>query len=220
MLNTLPFDWPHTEYFSGAGYVGDFSGLLEANAIRGADGSRFATILAAIVAPRSRGTVTITSSDTAVLPTIDPRWLTDEVDQAAAVFAFKRAREFFSADAMQPVLADKNEFYPGQNVSSDAQILQFHRENLMTVWHASGTVRMATKNQGGVLDSQLRVYGTSGLRVIDASSFPLLPPGHPQSTCYAIAERGADLIKAARMGTSAAQVIKGALSKRKEEDRL
>lgn len=197
ILNTYPSDWPHNEFFSGAGLVKDFSGLLQDNLQAGADGSRFATILAAIVAPRSRGTVKITSDDTADLAEIDPRWLTDPVDQAAAVYGFKRAREFFSAKAMQPVLQDGNEFYPGSSVSTDAQILKHVQENLFTVWHASCTARMALSKDDGVLDSNMRVFGTKGLRVIDASAFPSLPPGHPQSTCYALAERGAELIKAA-----------------------
>lgn len=43
-----------------------------------------------------------------------------------------------------------------------------------------------------VVDSNARVYGVKGLRVVDASAFPLLPPGHPQSTVYALAEKIAD----------------------------
>lgn len=46
-----------------------------------------------------------------------------------------------------------------------------------------------------VVDSHARVYGVQGLRVVDASAFPFLPPGHPQSTVYALAEKVADLIK-------------------------
>lgn len=150
-----------------------------------------------LVAPRSRGTVTITSSNTADLPVIDPRWLTDPVDQAAAVFGFKRAREFFAANAMQPILfGDKREYYPGtETVSTDAQILDWYRKNLQTIWHPSCTAKMARQEAGGVLDSHLRVYGVDGLRVVDASAFPTLPPGHPQSTIYMLAERAADLIK-------------------------
>jgi choline dehydrogenase len=43
-----------------------------------------------------------------------------------------------------------------------------------------------------VVDSKARVFGVQGLRVVDASSFPLLVPGHPQSTIYALAEKIAD----------------------------
>jgi choline dehydrogenase len=46
-----------------------------------------------------------------------------------------------------------------------------------------------------VVDSHARVFGVSGLRVVDASAFPFLPPGHPQSSVYALAEKIADLIK-------------------------
>ncbi|CAO1619601.1 unnamed protein product [Parajaminaea phylloscopi] len=213
VLNSYPADWPHIELFSGAGFVGNFDGLFAENLARGADGSRFVSILPALVAPRSRGTVTLASSDTADLPIIDPRWLTDPVDQAAAVWAFKRTREIFSAKAMQPVLADTVEYYPGPQVSTDAQILQHVKENTMTVWHASATCKMAKKENGGVLDSQLRVYGVDSLRVVDASSFPSLPPGHPQSTCYMLGQRAADLILQAKSGKSVASVL-GSIARR------
>lgn len=119
------------------------------------------------------------------------------MDQAAAIYGFKRAREFFSANAMQPILfGDKKEYFPGTDtVNTDAQILDWYRQNLQTIWHPSVTCRMARKELGGVLDSHLRVYGVDGLRVVDASAFPTLPPGHPMSTIYMLAERAADLIK-------------------------
>lgn len=208
VLNSYPADWPHIELFSGAGFVGNFDSLYQSNMERGFNGTRFVSILPALVAPRSKGTVKISSSDTADLPVIDPRWLTDPVDQAAGIYGFKRAREIFSAKAMEDVLADKTEYYPGPEVSTDAQILKHIQENTMTVWHASATCKMAKKENGGVLDSQLRVYGVDQLRVVDASSFPSLPPGHPQSTCYMLGQRAADLIKQSRSGKSAADVLK------------
>lgn len=52
----------------------------------------------------------------------------------------------------------------------------------MTVWHASCTCKMGKSNDlEAVVDSQARVYGVQNLRVVDASAFPILPPGHPQS---------------------------------------
>jgi choline dehydrogenase len=54
---------------------------------------------------------------------------------------------------------------------------------------------MGTKNDNmAVVDSGARVFGTSNLRVVDASAFPFLPPGHPQSTIYAFANKIADQI--------------------------
>lgn len=57
---------------------------------------------------------------------------------------------------------------------------------------------MQPRRLGGVVDPELKVYGTANLRVIDASIFPLIPGSHTQATTYAVAERGADLIKRAR----------------------
>ncbi|KAH9457984.1 hypothetical protein MJO29_005111 [Puccinia striiformis f. sp. tritici] len=193
-LSGYPDDWPHVEYLSSAGVVGDFSDLPRLNLLAGkATGKEFVTILAALVAPQSRGTVELASDDASVPPLINPGWLTDPVDQRIAVEAFKRTREFFSAQAMQPIL-DGPEYIPGPSVNSDDEILNWIRNNLMTVWHAACTCSMRTKDQGGVLDSHFRVYGAKNLRVVDASAFPSLPPGHPQSTVYMIAERAASLI--------------------------
>lgn len=54
---------------------------------------------------------------------------------------------------------------------------------------------MQPRELGGVVDPQLKVYGTANVRVIDASIFPLIPGTHTQATTYAVAEKGADLIK-------------------------
>ncbi|PVH91506.1 GMC oxidoreductase, partial [Periconia macrospinosa] len=64
-----------------------------------------------------------------------------------------------------------------------------------TNWHSVGTLAMAPQENGGVVDTSLRVYGVSGLRVVDASIFPLVPQSNTQSLVYAVAERAADLIK-------------------------
>lgn len=157
---------------------------------------RYATILGAIVAPQSRGSVTISSADTADLPVIDPNWLTDATDQSVAIAIYKRARQAFASSAMRKGLADQVEYFPGPSVQSDAQILNTVRDTLHTVWHASCTCRMGkSAEEGAVVDNKGRVFGVQGLRVIDASAFALLPPGHPQSVVYALAEKLADDIK-------------------------
>ncbi|MBW0496983.1 hypothetical protein O181_036698 [Austropuccinia psidii MF-1] len=199
VLSSYPTDWPHIEYLSSAGVTGNFSGLIAQNSFASLTEGRnkFATILGALVAPRSRGTVKIISNDASVLPIIDPAWLTDPVDQRVAVEVFKRIREFFASESMQLIL-DGEEYLPGTSVQSDDAILDWIRDNLMTVWHAACTCSMRTKDKGGVIDSEFRVYGTQNLRVVDASSFPSLPPGHPQATIYMMAERATDLIKKAQ----------------------
>ena len=63
-----------------------------------------------------------------------------------------------------------------------------------TNWHSCGTCAMAPRDKGGVVDEKLRVYGVKGLRVVDASVFPLVPQSNTQSLVYVVAERASELI--------------------------
>lgn len=185
--SNFPADWPEIEYLTAPGYVGDFSNLL---LTQPKDGYQYATILGGLVAPLSRGTVTLASADAKDLPLIDPKWLTDPTDVAVALATFKRLRQVFATNAMKPVLADTKEYFPGPAVTTDAKILQNIRNTVMTIWHASCTCRMGKVDDPmAVVDKDAKVIGVSGLRVVDASSFALLPPGHPQSTVYVLAEK-------------------------------
>lgn len=187
VLDTLPASWPDIEYLAGPGYIGNFSDLLTTQP---KDGYQYATILAALVAPMSRGTVTISSTDVNDLPIIDPRWLTDATDVSVAIAAYKRLRAAFASKAMAPVLADTTEYFPGPSVQTDEEILDTIRDTVMMVYHASCTARMGKADDpNAVVDSSAKVIGVQNLRVVDASSFALLPPGHPQSVVYAFAEK-------------------------------
>lgn len=100
-----------------------------------------------------------------------------------------RQREIWSYLTSQG-LTNGVEALPGANVTSDADILAYIQKSIIHVYHAAATCKMGARNDSmAVLDSQARVYGTQNLRVVDASSFPFLPPGHPQSTIYALAEK-------------------------------
>jgi choline dehydrogenase-like flavoprotein len=178
-LAQYPADWPEVEYISGAGYVGDFSNFL---LVQPSDGKNYATILNVLQTTFSRGNVTISSASTADLPIINPGWLTDPADQELAVAAYRRSRQVFNSDAFAPIRAGP-EAFPGEDVQSDAEILEAIKNSLMTLWHPACTCKMGKESdEMAVLDSKARVRGVEGLRVVDASSFPLLVPGHPQST--------------------------------------
>ncbi|KAL1962143.1 hypothetical protein VTN77DRAFT_547 [Rasamsonia byssochlamydoides] len=190
-LAAFPDDWPNIEYISGPGYVGDFSNLLLNQPF---DGYSYGTILGALVSPLSRGNVTIQSASIMDPPIINPNWLVSDTDAQVAVAAFKRAREAFASAAMSPVVIGE-EYWPGPQVSTDEEILEVIRNSLQTVWHAACTCKMGRSDDPtAVVDSQARVYGVKNLRVVDASAFPILPPGHPQSAVYMLAEKIADLI--------------------------
>ncbi|KUJ10742.1 alcohol oxidase [Mollisia scopiformis] len=191
-LDQYPADWPEIEYISGAGYVGDWSTLLFGQP---KDGSQYATILATLVAPRSRGNITVVSADTNTLPIINTAYLQSPTDQKVAIAAYKRVRQAFETEFMQRTVQGP-EYYPGADVQTDDEILSTIKGSLQTVWHASSTCKMGVANDSmAVVDSHAKVFGVEGLRVVDASAFPFLPPGHPQSTVYALAEKIADDIK-------------------------
>ncbi|KAL4769722.1 hypothetical protein BDW60DRAFT_224754 [Aspergillus nidulans var. acristatus] len=188
-LAEFPEDWPEVEYMSGAGYVGSFTGLMSTQP---KDGYQYGSILGILITPTSRGNITLASADTSDPPVINPNWLTTEADQEAAIAIFRRIREIFASDGMAPVILG-DEYYPGNGTQADAEILRFIQKNVMTLWHPSCTNKMGTKDDpAAVLDSKARVFGVGRLRVVDASSFPFLPPGHPQSTVYMLAEKIAD----------------------------
>lgn len=115
-------------------------------------------------------------------PIINPNWLDTETDQKVAVATYKRIREAFQSEAMVSVLSGP-EYFPGLRIESDEEILSVIRRTLMTIYHASCTCKMGVRtDRMAVVDHKARVFGVNGLRVVDASAFPLLPPGHPQST--------------------------------------
>ncbi|RYP41561.1 hypothetical protein DL767_000903 [Monosporascus sp. MG133] len=190
LATEYPADWPEVEYLTLSAYFGNGDSPSTADPH---DGTSYATVGVALCTPRSRGSVTITSADVFVAPAIDPRWLTDRADIEVAVGGFKRAREFWASPALSG-FALGQEAYPGREVGDDdAEIEAAIRRSFNTVYHGSCTCAMGRADDpDAVVDPQARVYGVNGLRVVDASAFPLLPPGHPQSTVYALAEKIAD----------------------------
>ncbi|KAL8717413.1 MAG: hypothetical protein Q9181_008333 [Wetmoreana brouardii] len=151
------------------------------------DGQNYASIFTALAAPLSRGNITLNSSTMADSPLINQSWLTHPADVELAFAGFKRQRDFWLQLANVTVGPEK---IPGAMVQTDAQILDFVRKALGPVWHAAGTCKMGQKSDAmAVVDSSNKVLGIQNLRIVDASVFPLLPPGHPQSTVYALAEK-------------------------------
>ena len=177
--------WPDIEYFSQDGYSSTNNDyLLSAPNVR-----NYTAVAATIIAPFSRGNVTIKSKDTSDHPVVNPNWLTDDRDMEVLIAGFKRVREIFATKAVAPALIG-DEVYPGPHVKTDAQIAEIIRKSADTVFHPAGTCRMGKpSDEMAVLDSTAKVLGVKGLRVVDASSFPVLPPGHPQGTVYGFAER-------------------------------
>lgn len=190
-LSTFPTDWPEIEYIpigTVLGYQADYA--------RGdpVDGLNYATMSTVLITTLSRGTVDISSSSMSDPPLINPNWITHPADQQLAIAAFKRSRAVWQ---FMRNITIGDEYLPGPAVQTDAEILNFIRNALSPVWHAASTCKMGrSDDRMAVVDTRARVYGTKGLRIVDASAFAILPPGHPQSTIYALAEKIASDIKA------------------------
>lgn len=72
---------------------------------------------------------------------------------------------------------------------------KYLRNTATTTFYSSGPAAILPRDQDGVVDERLRVYGTSNLRIVDASIFPLIPRSNLMATTYAVAERAANIIK-------------------------
>ena len=146
-----------------------------------------------VVRPTSRGAVHARSRDPFDAPRIVHNYLATEHDQRLAVEGFRLLRKIYASEAFAEY--SDYELIPGSDVSSDEAILEAWKSEGMSVYHPVGSLKMgAADDPMAVVDSELRVHGMEGLRVIDASIFPLLPSGNTHAPTVAVAERGADLI--------------------------
>ncbi|KAF4602559.1 hypothetical protein EYR40_005772 [Pleurotus pulmonarius] len=136
-----------------------------------APGKRYITFAAATNYNFSRGSVHCATSDPKVDPVIDPHYFEEEIGSS-------------------PV-----EINPGPQVQTDEQISTWIKQALNSTFHPAGTCSMLPREKGGVVDPQLKVYGTKNVRVVDLSIVPLHFASHSQATVYAIAEQAAEIIR-------------------------
>lgn len=156
-------------------------------------GDKFFTLIAVIQHPFSRGSIHINSSAPSGHPVIDPNYLSKPYDLQAVVEAAKFNRKIAETSSLRTYWTTEHE--PGLNVTTDEQWLAFARNTTLSIYHPMGTCAMLPKNESGVVDPSLLVYGTSNLRVVDASIIPIQPSGHLQTMVYGIAERAAKIIR-------------------------
>lgn len=159
----------------------------------GQDPHDFPAITASVchLRPESRGHVHITSADPHAHPEIQPNYLSTEGDRLTAANAIRQTRKIMD----QPALArySPEEFKPGPQFQSDAELIEGARQISSTIFHPVGTARMGTDDQA-VVGPQLRVKGVSNLRVVDASIMPNITSGNTNSPTIMIAERASQFI--------------------------
>ena len=141
--------------------------------------------------PESRGTVRIRSADPLEAPSMQPNYLSAELDRRCAVAGVRLARSLAATKSLQPYVAE--EYRPGAQAQSDADLLEFARAYGATIFHPSGTCKMGDDPMA-VVDDRLRVRGLAGLRVVDCSIMPTLVSGNTHAPVVMIAEKASDLI--------------------------
>ncbi|KAJ4501807.1 hypothetical protein C8R41DRAFT_913089 [Lentinula lateritia] len=178
-----------------AGTVGQMELLFFAGDIGGgaASGTEYVDILNFGSRHFSRGSVHIGSADPLAAPLIDPNFFQFTIDKEVVVKGTQIARNVTQTAPLSSLI--KTPINPSTNVTSEADFEQYVLENVGTEWHPVGTASLGPQGAGGVVNDNLIVYGTSNLRVVDASVIPLQIASHIQSTVYAIAEKAADIIK-------------------------
>ena len=174
-------------------------GTISADVVAGTphDFSGF-TVSVCQLRPTSRGTVRIKSADPMAPPAISANYLDTQHDRDVMVAGTKLTRRLMATESMKGFIAE--EYKPGPTMRTDEDILEFVRNDGVTIFHPVGTCSMGPGSKD-VVDERLRVYGTAGLRVVDASIMPLLVSGNTNAGAIMIGEKAADMIRADERST-------------------
>ena len=146
--------------------------------------------------PESTGSIHITSTNPREYPAIKFNFLADELDRSTTIEAVRWTRRIIEASPMDELRGA--ELKPGNDVQTDAEILDYVRTQAETAYHPVGTCKMGSANDPmAVVDDQLRVHGLQGLRIADGSIMPTLVSGNTNGPCIMIGEKASDMILAA-----------------------
>ncbi len=156
------------------------------------------SVLVTLVDVRSRGRIMLRSADPRHKPLIDPGYLANPADLEALVKAVVMVRDIAGRKPLRKMCAAEEA--PGAGLRTDDDIRDFVRRDVTTIYHPVGTCSMSgdarvdASRLAGVVDTELRVRGVQGLRVVDASVMPTVPRGNTNAPTIAVAERAADMI--------------------------
>jgi choline dehydrogenase len=142
--------------------------------------------------PISRGSVRISSPDPRAQPAIRPNYLATPEDRATAAAAIRLTRRICAAAPLARYVTE--EFRPGPQVQSDADLVEAAGDIATTIFHPVATCRMGDDAMA-VVDPRLRVRGFQSLRIVDASIMPTITSGNTNAPTIMIAEKAADLIR-------------------------
>lgn len=146
-----------------------------------------------VLRPKSIGSVGLSSADPSAAPRIDPNFLSHDDDVQTLLKGYRMTREIMEQAPMARF--GLRDIY-SKDLHSDEQLIELLRKRTDSIYHPVGTCKMG-QDEMAVVDSQLRVHGIEGLRVIDASIMPTLVGGNTNAPSIMIAERGAEWVASA-----------------------
>ncbi|HET6552503.1 MAG TPA: choline dehydrogenase [Dyella sp.] len=151
------------------------------------------TVHACYLHPRSRGQIRLRSADPTLPVAIHANYLGDDEghDLARMIEAARLSRDILSQSSFAPYRGGP--IFPERELHSDTDYTDFIRRKAETIYHPAGSCRMGSDGDAP-LDSELRVRGVDGLRVVDASVMPSLPSGNTNAPVIMIAERASEMI--------------------------
>ena len=151
------------------------------------------TLTSCIMNPKSRGEVSINSSNPIDLPNINPNFLSSEDDINTFLSSLKLSRKVINTKPLSDIILE--EVLPGQNVTNDKEIINYCKKMVKTNWHPVGTCKMGGDNDPmSVLNSKLQVKGIANLRVFDVSMMPNIIAANTNAPAMAIADKATDIM--------------------------
>jgi choline dehydrogenase-like flavoprotein len=154
----------------------------------GAVAPSVAVLVPIISFPLSRGSCHLSSTDPDALPTVDGGFASKELDREILARHVRNCYKLINSPGLGSIFESTAADLDIESIKKDL------RDTASSAHHGCGTAAMLPKDEGGVVNQNLTVYGTENLRIVDASVFPLIPHANPLATVYAVAERAADLI--------------------------
>lgn len=169
--------------------------LTSKRVIPGQDSSDYITLNAMLSHPYSRGSVHVTSPDPSVKPRIDFAYLSNPLDVEIQAHHLQALIQIAKTEPLSNYIKQDGKHLPiDASASTIEGAKDLYRRYGRTNYHPCSSCSMMPEEIGGVVDARLKVYGTTNLRIVDASIFPIIPRGNIISTVYAVAEKASDLI--------------------------